>query len=214
MKLDEGGEERRVGWRWGVWGQRVVLPARDFLGSRRHLRSGILSFGRWRRLSLSPPEPALSSSLDGDGPKPSAASRPSVPSQGPSPSLPSPSALFGARRVLEGVRGHRVAEPGSAGSGQLAAGGAGSGGGGDSARAGRRLEGVAALLPLSGQQFSFLIPALTAELALKSLAWALKGYFLSGNNAAVHQRASPFLIFICLMLTASVLVLFLRVMAF
>lgn len=31
MKVDEGGE-RRVGWRWGLRGQRVVLPARDFVG--------------------------------------------------------------------------------------------------------------------------------------------------------------------------------------
>lgn len=74
--------------------------------------------------------------------------------------------------------------------------------------------GVAALHSLSGQQFSFVIPALTAERVVKSLARALKGYFLSGNNTAVNKHASPFLIFIFLMLTASVLVLFLRVMVF
>lgn len=122
-------------------------------GSRRHLRSGILSFGRRWRLSFPPPEPGQFSSMDGDGPNPSAASRPSAPSQGPSPSLPSRGVLLGARRVRGRVR-QRVAESRPEGSGQLAAGGASSEGGGDSVCAESRLARVAALPSLRGHQFS------------------------------------------------------------
>lgn len=46
------------------------------------------------------------------------------------------------------------------------------------------------------------------------LCTGLEGYFLSGNGTAVHQRASSVLIFIYLMLTVSVLVLSLLVVAF
>lgn len=53
------------------------------------------------------------------GPEPSAAF---PPSRGLSPLSPSPGAVLGLRRVLEGVQGRRVAEPGRAGGGQLAAG--------------------------------------------------------------------------------------------
>lgn len=121
MEQDERGK-RRAGWRWGLRANASPSAAGDFPGSRWHLRAGVSrgplpSFDRWQRLSFPPLEPVQSSSLDGEGPKPSAASRPSAPSRGPFPSLPSPGAVLGARRVLEGVQGHRhrVAEPGLAG---------------------------------------------------------------------------------------------------
>ena len=125
-------------------GQRVALHAFEFFGSRQHLRSGVvrsrlLSFGWWRRLSLPPPEPAQSSSLDGDGPKPSSASRLSARSRGPSSLLPSPGAVLGVRRVLGGVRGHRVGA--GVGRERPASGGRSGPGRRGRLRAGSRLEG-------------------------------------------------------------------------
>lgn len=73
--------------------------AGDFPGNHWHLRPSVNrgplgSFGGWQRLSR-PPEPSQSWILDGEGPKPSAASRPSALSRGPSPLFSSyPLALY------------------------------------------------------------------------------------------------------------------------
>lgn len=66
----------------------------------------------------------------------------------------------------------------------------------------------------SRQQFGFLIPALTTKRVLKPFAPALMDISLLETVRAVHQRPSSFLIFICPMLTVSVLILSLLVVAF
>ena len=103
MKVDEGGE-RRVGWRWGLWGQRVVLPARDFVGRppAPALRDPII-WPAAKAVSLLP-NPGSSRAWMVTAGILAPPLAPPAPSQGPSPSLPSRGVLLGARRVRGRVR--------------------------------------------------------------------------------------------------------------
>lgn len=124
------------------------------------------------------------------GPKPRA-SFPS--SRGLSPLIPSSGAALGLRRVLEGVQGPRVAEPGRPESGL--------GKRGRRCARARAAGGREGRCPAAPEQATVRFSGSSApgRAGAQALRTGLKACFLSGNGAAVPQRLR--LLPICLMWT-------------
>lgn len=197
--------ERRAGWRWGLWGQCIALyrrwlPRQPMAPARRSVAvaSHVLAGGR----GLVAPSRAIAVFSTwwwgAEAQHCFASLRP----------LPRPLSFASFPWRCAGGASGPGGRAGASGfgvqaSGERSASGRRSGLGrrGVSARWKQVGGRVAALHPLSRQQFVFLIPALTDyQAGAEILCTSIKGYFSSGSHTVVHQGASPF-IFICLMLT-------------